>query len=365
MKTFYPLGLITFSVLLFSATGHAQQPTTVVPSSNCNFTYNFNTTDEGFSSPSIYSDANDFGLYWDGAQLAETVGSALPIRTASTISGVYFNTESNRTTIGFDYTAPVGTEYRIRVISGVINPPLEILATTANGPLWTPLPSTSGSLCLELQDNDLPLNVQLRYEITFRTVAPGPITFDNFRRQTFNSPLPVTFMGFIASEDVPGTIRLLWNVAEEANVDHYDVENSTDGIHFNTMGSVKASGKDNYAYLYNADFKGTMYFRVRNVDIDNRFKYTGIIRIQHGASSNDLRAYPVPATDQVVIEYYKQPQPATISIIGSDGQLMKQLQAPANSYQSYINVRAWKSGIYFVKYDDGNGRVRTATIVKQ
>ena len=365
MKTLYTakklFGLLFTCIPLL---GIAQQATTVVPSANCIFTYTFNTTDEGFSSPSIYSDDNDFGIFWNGSLLTETAGAGISIRTASAISPVFFNTEVNKTTVGFDYTAPAGTDYRIRVISAVTNPPLEILASTANGPLWTSLPSTSGSLCLELQDMDLTGGSQIRYEITFRTTNTGAITFDNFRRAAFNAPLPVTFLGFIARESATGSVLLLWNVADEINVRGYEVETSSDGITFALAGFVNASGKDNYSFDYTQSFKGTRYFRVRNIDIDNRYKYTGVIRVQRENANPQIKVYPNPASDQVVLEHQKQSGKAVILIINMNGTTVLQTYSLAGSYQTSLNVASLKPGAYFVKIDEGKGAVQTATFIK-
>lgn len=363
MKTIYKIAVI-FLALTTPLFSFAQQQTTVVPSSNCNFTYDFNTTGEGFSSPSIYSDPNDFGLYWNGSLLSETTGSALPIRTASTISGIYINSESMRTTVGFDYVAPVGTQYRIRVISGLFNPPLEILASTANGTIWTSLPSTNGSLCLELQDGDLDFT-QIRYEITFRTITPGDISIDNFRRATANIPLPVTFLSFIARDINDNDLKLIWNVGEEINVRGYEVESSTDGINFTTIGYVAATGNPNYSFTHSSGITGNQYYRVRNIDIDNKYKYTGIIRVQKNSSSDVLKLYPSPVNDMLFIQHKNQTRQAKIIIVNTAGNIVYQTLSQPGSYQTSINLSHLSKGIYFVKYDDNENMVQTSRFLKQ
>lgn len=364
MKTIYKIAGI-FLALITPLLSFSQQQTTVVNSSNCNFTYTFNTTDEGFSSPSIYSDANDFGLYWNGSFLAETAGSALPIRSASTISGIYVNSESVRTTIGFDYVAPAGTQYRIRVISGMFNPPLEILATTANGSIWTSLPSTNGTLCLELQDADLALNTQIRYEITFRTINPGDISIDNFRRAAANIPLPVTFLSFIARDISDNDLKLIWNVGEENNVRGYEIESSTDGVNFSPIGYVTATGNANYSFTHSSNIKGTQFFRVRNIDIDNKYKYTGIIRVQRNSVSNDLKLYPSPVSDMLFIQHVNQPRQAKITVVNAAGNIVYQTLSQSGSFQTSINLSHLSKGIYFIRYDDGNNMVQTSRFLKQ
>jgi hypothetical protein len=364
MKRLYSIGAIALLFIVNPFISFSQQPTTVVNSSNCNFAYTFNITDEGFSSPSIYSDANDFGLFWNGANLSETIGANFNSRTASTISGIFLNTESLRTVVGFDYTVPAGTEYRIRIISGQFNAPLEILASTSNGPIWSAFPSTAGSLCLELQDNDLPVGVQIRYEITFRTINPGAIVIDNFRRASQNIPLPVTFLGFIARE-INGSYKLLWNVGEEINVRGYEVESSNDGVTFTKIGYVPATGESNYSFLNNQVIKGTQFFRVRNIDLDNQYKYTGIIRIQNDKEDvAEIKLYPVPASNILYVEHRKEPTSANITVVNMNGKILIRTNSQPGSYQTSVYVNDLPAGIYIIKYDDGNGTIQTQRFIR-
>ncbi len=363
MRTIYPVFAFTFSFLCISA--KAQFPTTVVNSTDCNFTYTFNTSNEGFSSPSIYSDANDLGLYWDGSRLVETAGANLNSRSASTISPIYVNTEHNATTVGFDYEVPANTDYRVRVVSTITNAPLEILATTANGPIWTPLPGTSGSICIELQDEDLPAGGHIRIEITFRATNPGILVLDNFRRLALESPLPVTFLGLIARENNDGTIRLLWNVAEEINVTGYDVETSNDGINFTRLANVPAGGKSNYFYNTNEIIKGTRYFRIKNVDVDGRFKYSGVIRIKNNTMDGLIKLYPVPVSDVLFIEHRKVVEPATVTISDMQGKIVFQTVTQPNSYQTSIHVRQLIPGMYIVRYQEKSGISHTAKFIRK
>ena len=142
--------LLSAMIIASGIAAYAQYPTTVTPVISCSVFKNFNTTDEGFSSPSIYSNDADVEFRWNSVAGNEQEVSGLATRTASLISPAYTNPTNGQVTVGFSYVAPVGTEYRVRVITAVVNPPLEIIATTANGPVWTALPSTSGGASASL-----------------------------------------------------------------------------------------------------------------------------------------------------------------------------------------------------------------------
>ncbi len=362
MKKFY---LLLLSLIFISSLSLAQSPTSVFVSSDCNFVRDFNSSDEGFSSPSIYSDDNDVSFYWSSTAGALLETSGLTNRTGSLISPVFLNTLNGQTVVGFTYSAPPGTEYRVRVISGLIGTPLEILATTANGPQWSPLPSTSGNLCLLLMDADITVGQGLRYEFSFRATQALDILFDNFAINSANAPLPVTFLGFVARKNNDGTTKLLWDVAEEINVNNYVVERSTNGSDFSAVGTVSATGKSTYSLEDNQAMAETRFYRVKNVDIDGASKYTPVIRVAgKERSTGQIGLYPMPATDQVYVQHDKAPAKASIFIYGLDGRMVKQVQAIPNTYQTSLNISDLKGGIYLVKYDDGNGDIQSAKLIK-
>jgi hypothetical protein len=356
----------SFFVLLFIVfTAAAQSPTTVTVSSDCNFIRNFNASDEGFSSPSIYASDDHVSFFWNSTAGALLETSGLTNREGSLISPVFLNTLSGQAVVGFTYSAPAGTEYRIRVISGLIGTPLEILATTANGPQWTPLPSLSGNLCLLLQDADLQVGQGLRFEFSFRATQQVDILFDNFAINSTNAPLPVTFLGFVARKNADGSTKLLWNVGEEINVNKYVVEKSLNGSDFTVVGSVDATGKDIYSLEDNQTMKETRYYRVKNVDIDGSSKYTPVVRVTgNGKTTGQIQLYPVPANDHVYIQHEKAPERVSIGIYSTEGKLIKQVQAIPNTYQTYLNISDLRTGMYIVKYDDGNGDIQSAKLIR-
>jgi len=362
MKKIY---LLASSFIFVSVFLNAQSPTTVIVSSDCNFIRNFNTTDEGFSSPSIYSSDDNVSFYWNAGAGALVENSGLVNREGSLISPVFLNTLGGQTVVGFTYSAPPVTEYRIRVISGLIGTPLEILATTANGPEWDPLPSTSGNLCLLLLDADLTVGAGLRYEVSFRASQAVDILFDNFAINSTNSPLPVTFMGFVARKNDNGTTKLLWNVGEEVNVTRYVVGRSSNGIDFTDIGSVNATAKATYSLEDNQVMTETRFYRVRNIDMDGSSKYTPVIKVSgKERTTGQIQLYPMPARDEVYVQHDKAPVKVNIIIFTLDGRLIKQVQAIPNTYQTPLNIADLKAGIYVVKYDDGKGDIQSAKLIK-
>lgn len=357
---------LLFTIMI--ATGFsawAQSPTTVTIAANCSVFRNFNISDEGFSSPSIYSSGDDVSFFWNAGTGEEIETSGLNRRNGSLISPVYIQTEQGHLTVGFKYVAPNNTSYRIRVISGAIGGPLEILATTANGPVYTDFPANSGNICLLLTDADLTAGTPIRLEFTYNTNHRGNFHFDDLALSVAGGPLPVTFMGFVARKNNDETVKLLWNVGAEVNVKGYYVESSINGVDFINAGYVSASGKSIYDLDYTGKLLQTTYFRVRNVDFDGRSKYTPIIKVYAKVQTDSqIQVYPVPANEQVTIQHRKTSGKTTISLISPDGKVLQQVVAVPGTFQTQININNLQNGLYFVRYDDGQGNIQISRVIK-
>ena len=385
MRQFYSLSKTLFFILILSGLNSlkAQSPTTVTTNNTCAVVQDFNTNTGGFTTPSIYSDQYDYQFNWTGAgpggMLSSSTAATFVPYEASLISPIYTNTALNGTVVvGFSYSAPAGVLYRIRVIRpNLITGSVDILAVTTEGPPigggspnWRQLPAGSGTICLQLQDADLLTGQNLRYEFVFySTTTPSsttPITFDNFSLNSISaSPLPVTFLGVTAVQTNTG-VMVRWDVADEVDVQEYQLEKSTDGASFTTVKTVSAEGKNVYGTTDASPKLPVVYYRIKSVDLDGSIKHSGIIKLTNGSSyANTLRAYPSPAQNLVTLQHKKLGSGARVTVSTTDGRTVK-VQAPANgTSNTMIDVTTRPSGLYIIRLDTGNGTVETATFIKQ
>jgi hypothetical protein len=178
-------------------------------------------------------------------------------------------------------------------------------------------------------------------------------------------PLPVVFAGFVARKNTNGTVKLLWDVGAEINVQGYYVENSNNGVNFNNAGYVVASANGTYSFDYTEKLKQTTFFRVRNIDFDGKSKYTPVIKV-FATDQTDARIqiYPVPATDQVTIQHRKSSDNTVITLVSPDGRILQQVVAVPNSLQTQLHLNNLQKGLYFVRYSDGLDEVQVSKIIK-
>lgn len=190
------------------------------------------------------------------------------------------------------------------------------------------------------------------------------IIFDDFRviGTIAQSPLPVTFVGFGARKTEAG-IELIWNVAEERDVQSYSVERSATGRDFTKLGEVAATNSTAYSFIDNQPVNGAAYYRIKEVDIDGKFKYSTIVKLNLNRSIS-LRAYPSPSNGLVTIEHSMTAK-GTLSITTTDGLLVKQIDVKPGLNQTIINVSNLKAGLYIVRFVNGSGQAETTKLVKE
>ena len=205
----------------------------------------------------------------------------------------------------------------------------------------------------------------VRFEFTFRAIAPGNMLFDDLSLSVAAGPLPVTFEGFVARKNSDESIKLLWNVGNEINVKGYYVESSVNGVDFTDAGYVAATGKSIYSFDYPAKMVQTMFFRVRNIDFDGRSKYTPIIKVYTKEQSGSrIQVYPMPANEQVTLQHSKAPEHAVITLSTPDGKIIQRKTPVVATLQTQLNIANLSAGIYILKYDDGKGDMQSVKLIK-
>jgi hypothetical protein len=392
----------SFSKLLFVlfflgalSTAQAQNPTTVGNGSCGTVVANFNNGDGSFNSPSIYGGMFDSAFFYNASrgyytEMANnrTVGPVGP-RVVSIISPLYPNPNPQGTfDVGFTYIvpSPATNRFQVRIISATP----QGTATTYNieassgvrtfAAHSTPIAYTdptnplhngfTGFVCIRLIDPDITNapGVTYRIEVAYLINEAFFTAFDNLSLGNIQAaPLPVNFLGLVANRSTSNSINVRWDVGSELNVREYQVERSTNGGTFTTVGTVSAHGKSVYSYTDVTAEKAALYYRVKSVDADGRAKYSGIIRIKGTGNSygTALKAFPLPAQNSVTVEHKELDPSAKITISTMDGKVLKVVTPRLGSSHTPMDLTGVKPGMYVIKLDNGNGEVETLKIVKQ
>jgi hypothetical protein len=283
------------------------------------------------------------------------------------------NTTAVKTVFSNTFTAPAlnGTINLRFDLDGTSAPStLEIFARTASGDIVLCTSGTANVSGLNCFTFVTPLNLAnqlFKFGIRFTFTGNNKeILFDDFGTNVSPSaiPLPVNFISFNASKELSGT-KLTWKVGTEENLKGYEIEKSTDGRQFTSIGFVSASGQSTYTFSDAQSSQGAVFYRIRNVDNDGQFKYSNILSLKNGTSSLVLKAFPLPVVNNLTIQHEAIFKNGTINITSSDGRVVRRIIPAAGSLETIVNLSALKSGIYILHFDSGNGKLQSMKFMKQ
>jgi hypothetical protein len=164
--------------------------------------------------------------------------------------------------------------------------------------------------------------------------------------------LPVTLVDFNANlrgNDVATT----WTVSEESNVKDYDVQHSTNGSAFKSIGKLIATnsaGNKNYSLLHSNVPEGKNYYRLLITEKDGTSK-SSAIRLINISRRLFVSIYPNPVKGKVTISLTgSNGKPASIRLINTMGQVLHQ-HALSGTLQ--LDMSRYAPGMYTLQVDDG------------
>jgi hypothetical protein len=137
--------------------------------------------------------------------------------------------------------------------------------------------------------------------------------------------LPLVLTTF-KGQSVSKANQLMWTTESESNTNHFEIERSTDGTTFGSIGRVSASGttslKTNYTFADNTPPIGTNFYRLKMTDKDGQFTYSQTIALATATVSPiGFRFYPNPARDMLTVEPF-QSNNATVRVLSTTGQII-------------------------------------------
>ena len=121
---------------------------------------------------------------------------------------------------------------------------------------------------------------------------------------------------------------LTWKTIGEYNNHHFDIERSSNGSGFATIGTTPGTGNSNAVQLYTHTdlnpFSGITYYRIKQVDLDGRFSYSAIVFVNTAQNASSyLQVFPNPVNSAVNILFYSSVQKnAVLRIYDATGKLV-------------------------------------------
>jgi hypothetical protein len=162
----------------------------------------------------------------------------------------------------------------------------------------------------------------------------------------YSSSLPLHLISFSCVNS--GTANILqWQASDEINTQAFDVERSTDGLHFSTIGSIRSvnnTGINLYSYTDNTISNRICFYRLKMIDQDGRFTYSKLLKVETG-SIGRLNIFPNPATNSVSISGLTAS--GYLEITTLQGASLKRISITDNTRT--IDLTGYPAGIYVLK----------------
>ena len=166
-------------------------------------------------------------------------------------------------------------------------------------------------------------------------------------------------------------VKLNWSTSFEQNSKGFEIEKSLDGINFRKIGFVASAGNSNSTRGYSfTDPQRAIefnYYRLKLVDIDNKFDYSDVVLIKNAFGKQDVYLPGNPITNSINIQFAKTPNgKVAVSIYDMRGS--KIYAATYNNYtQTSLQINTANKllahGVYSVKVETG-GKIYNLKAIK-
>lgn len=177
--------------------------------------------------------------------------------------------------------------------------------------------------------------------------------------------LPITLSAFNYAVSNK-TVQLKWETATEINNSYFEIEQSTDGINFQSIGKVKGAGNSNNikSYSFNDNTPGyTNHYRLKQVDFDGNAFYSKILFVKVD-NANPLALLQNIVTTNLKFKISLE-QNNISSLVVYDFTGREALRLKGISGSNSINVSILASGKYLLRLFAKSGSVYNQQFVKQ
>ncbi|MDQ6482134.1 T9SS type A sorting domain-containing protein [Dyadobacter sp. LHD-138] len=181
---------------------------------------------------------------------------------------------------------------------------------------------------------------------------------------TSANPLPVTLTYFNAAKE-ERVASLKWGTTEEVNNRGFEIQRSADARAWHTLGFVEnqTGGNSKGALSYNftdaTPLAGTNYYRLKQIDWDDAFRYSSIAAVKFESDKGSLFVYPNPVVNGSLSLNLPRSGSHKVSVLNISGLEVLSLR---NSGVT-LDVKSLPAGVYVLKVVYEGGDVYSKTFV--
>ena len=169
-----------------------------------------------------------------------------------------------------------------------------------------------------------------------------------------------------------GYNSLNWQAACSSSQAIFEIERSTDGINFTTISSITATQArcaQPFSYNDNTAPSGTVFYRIKIIDVDGRASNSAIVKLSNQAKEIQLGGIspnPVANVAQLKINTTKN-DVVELAIVSADGKVVYRNSVKLQPGSSVVNIEIANlpSGVYMIKGLFSDGQTNTLKFIKK
>ncbi len=194
--------------------------------------------------------------------------------------------------------------------------------------------------------------IGFRVRATDNVFGTATFTISGFSAPGITLPVKLSqFTGKVQGN----SIQLQWTAATEINAGYYEVQRSANGSNFTSIGRVNAGAiRGQYQFTDASPLPGQNHYRLRMVDNDGSFEYSGIVVLTTGKDAIQSKPvlYPNPASQAIGLTIQSQAaREELIQLFNAAGAMItsESLSLPAGSMNKQLNISTLAPGTYFIR----------------
>jgi hypothetical protein len=180
--------------------------------------------------------------------------------------------------------------------------------------------------------------------------------------------MPIKLISFTGAFN-HNQVSLNWITAQEKGFSHFEIERASQNLKFEQVGTVNGAGSNTedenaYSFTDGNAIPGVNYYRLKSMDIDGSFEYSGVVTVIVEAEKS-ISVFPNPSNGLFVnvSSNFELGENTLVTVFTNEGTLI--LKAPVTEREARVDFSSkLASGVYILKYTSGTFTQTVRLIVK-
>ena len=174
-------------------------------------------------------------------------------------------------------------------------------------------------------------------------------TVIHLRRPDVSKPV---LQDFKATKAGDFTAQLDWTTHRGAENEFFEIQRSSEGIEFITIGRVETIATtgpiNSYQFFDKEAMRGTNYYRLRHLDPDGKFNNSPVRVLSFSDIPFSVNISPNPADQFVIVDIQSPDTVATIKLLDITGKVVMEEVGGSNFLKARLDTGKLNPGIYSV-----------------